>query len=188
MNNDLCSSHRSISLPDKSGTCNLPYRPSPSVVSKLKQENEKDPIPEKTRVQGEKMQLMKIFMLSAILALFLNCSNGLFGDGSPDIEKKDGKTFLIDNTDKRWDITHAIEKYKMEAKRFQFGLGPFAIRPIQAPTFLNPGSSGYPDQNADFLVLGFSLDKDTRAYPIEVMTRHEIADDKFGDTHVAVAY
>jgi hypothetical protein len=134
-----------------------------------------------------KLKLSSIGYLWLFLTV-LNCSTDLFNDNSPQVEKKDGKTFIVDNTGKQWDITHAINSYDMEANRFQFGLGPFAIRPIQKPTFLKRDDPGYPDAESEFLVIGFSLEKDTRAYPIDVLSRHEIVDDKFGDTHVAVAY
>lgn len=78
---------------------------------------------------------------------------------------------------------------------FQFGLGPNAIRPILNPKMLFPGDALYPDDEADFLVLGTTLNNGTRplsdgtrGYSIVDLTRHEIADEKFGDLHVAVAY
>jgi hypothetical protein len=76
----------------------------------------------------------------------------------------------------------------MKANLFQFGLGPFAIRPIQNPKFLYKDYPGYPNSDANFLVIGISVEKDIRAYPIDILTQHEIVDDKFGNTHVAVAY
>jgi hypothetical protein len=134
----------------------------------------------------KKLLMFIIFLI--FISILASCSSSIFSDDSPETENKDGKTFIIDKTGKRWDISHAIHKYNMEAKRFQFGLGPFAIRPIQKPNFLYKDDPGYPNSNADFLVIGFSLEKDTRAYPIDILSLHEIVDDKFGDTHVAVAY
>lgn len=76
----------------------------------------------------------------------------------------------------------------MEPSKFQFGLGPNAIRPILTPKMLSPGDTDYPDDEADFLVLGTTLNDGTRSYSIIDLTRHEIADEKFGNLHVAVAY
>ena len=53
---------------------------------------------------------------------------------------------------------------------------------------LEPGDPNYPSKSADFTGIGTTLMGDTRAYPLNVLTRHEIADEKFGDIHVAVAY
>jgi hypothetical protein len=128
---------------------------------------------------------LAIFVI--IILLISSCSTQ-FDNDDPEIERKDGQTFIIDRTRKRWNITHAIAKYGMEAERFQFGLGPFAITPILNPKFINPGESGYPGNDDNQLIIGTNLNNDTRAYPIDVLSRHEIVDEEFGDTHVAVAY
>ena len=75
-----------------------------------------------------------------------------------------------------------------EPHLFQYGLGPYAIRPILDPEMLSRGERGYPADNEIFLVLGTEIDNDARAYPLEVMSYIEIVDEKFGNTHVAVAY
>jgi len=100
-----------------------------------------------------------------------------------------GNDILIrDNTGKEWDVTHAVEKYGFVATQFQYGLGPFAIRPILEPEMVGPGESGYPSKNNDLLVIGTTLNKESRAYPLDVLNRHEIADEIFGEQYVAVAY
>ena len=53
---------------------------------------------------------------------------------------------------------------------------------------LSPGDPNYPDDSDDFLVLAASLNGETKAYPIAKMSIKEVADEKFGDAHVAVAY
>ncbi len=105
-----------------------------------------------------------------------------------EVLKQDGKIFIRDQTGKSWDITHAVEKYGFDPAVFRHGLGPNAIRPIQDPVMLRPGDSGYPVPDAQSVVIGVNLAGDSRAYPLSVMIRHEIANEKFGDTHVSVAY
>ena len=68
---------------------------------------------------------------------------------------------------------------------FQCGLGPYAIPPIMDPQMLSPGDPGYPASHETFPVLGVSLNGFTRAYPISAMSRHEIANERFGDDYVA---
>ncbi len=111
------------------------------------------------------------------------------------IIQEDERIFIADRTGKKWDVTHAKKRYDMEPSKFQFGLGPNAIRPILTPKMLSPGDTDYPDDEADFLVLGTTLNDGTRplsdgtrSYSIIDLTRHEIADEKFGNLHVAVAY
>ena len=104
------------------------------------------------------------------------------------IFEKENRFIIVDETGKEWDVTHAKEKYGMEPSGFQFGLGPDAIRPILHPSLLSPEDPGYPHEAENFLVIGTTLDGDSRAYAISDLIDHEIADDKFGDVHVAVAY
>ena len=100
--------------------------------------------------------------------------------------EKDG-VLIYDSTGKAWDVAHAL-KHGMVPSSFQYGLGPFAMRPIMSPQMLSPGDLGYPSDYADFLVLGANLNGFTRAYPIGAMIGREIANEQFGDAHVAVAY
>lgn len=105
-----------------------------------------------------------------------------------EVEEKEQKVFLVDQTGKEWDITHAVNAYGFDPDRFMFGLGPDAIRPILKPEMICPGQEGYPEDNAGFTVLGTSLNGFARAYNLVVMSKHEVVDEVFGDAHVAVAY
>lgn len=96
--------------------------------------------------------------------------------------------FIVDATGKKWEIGHAVRQYGFEPVKFQFGLGPNAIPPILDPQMIWPGQPGYPDDGSTFLVLGISLEEDARAYSIQRLSSSEVADEKFGDVHVAVAY
>jgi hypothetical protein len=126
------------------------------------------------------------------LILLTNCSNSSRGPDLARVEVDEGgedeKIYIVDRTGKKWDVTHAKERYGMEPGKFQFGLGPNAIRPILNAKMLSPGDKGYPDSGKEFLVLGTTLNGSTRAYPITIMSSFEIADEQFGDAHVAVAY
>ena len=71
---------------------------------------------------------------------------------------------------------------------FENGLGPFAVKPIINATMLSPGDLNYPLDSQGILVIGTSLNGFTRAYPIEILSRFEVANEQFGEAHVAVAY
>lgn len=105
-----------------------------------------------------------------------------------EVEDQDSRIFLVDRTGKKWDITHAVSRYGFDPARFEFGLGPYAITPFINPDFLSPGDPGYPPDDADFLVMGTVLHSEARAYKISDMSWHEVANDRFGNSHVAVAY
>lgn len=98
------------------------------------------------------------------------------------------KVFIVDLTGKRWDVTHAVNQYGFLPEKFEFGLGPDAIPPILEPRMLSPGEEGYPEDSAGFPVMGTEINGESRAYPLTVMSRHEIVDELFGEQHVAVAY
>ena len=97
------------------------------------------------------------------------------------------KAVIWDFEAKSWDVTHA-QKYGMVPERFNHGLGTHHIRPILNPKMLSPGDQGYPSDDDDLLVMGVNLNGFTRAYPLYIMGRKEVADEQFGDAHVAVAY
>ena len=145
-------------------------------------------------------------MKSSITAILLLCvillSGGCVGDtaytpptassspreaGESRAEETFTEAFIQDRQGKVWDVTQA-QKYGLVPSGFQFGLGPYAIRPIMNPQMLSPGDYGYPSDYEGFLILGASLNGFARAYPIAVLSRHEVANEQFGDAHVAVAY
>ena len=53
---------------------------------------------------------------------------------------------------------------------------------------LSPGDLNYPSDDDNVLVLGVSLNGFTRGYPIQVMSKHEVVNEQFGDARVAVAF
>ena len=101
--------------------------------------------------------------------------------------KVDTLIYIVDRTGKKWEIGHAVVRYGFQPEKFQFGLGPHAIPPIINPEMIGPGDHGYPDEHAGFLVLGTRLEEEARAYPLGVMSAHEVVDEDF-DEIVAVAY
>lgn len=66
-------------------------------------------------------------------------------------------------------------------------LAPDTIRAIDAPTFLS-GEAARRQMTADEPVLGLRLAGEARAYPLGFLTAHEIVNDRFGDTPVAVTW
>ena len=134
--------------------------------------------------------------LRIVAALLFPCLCGISGcsdsSGSPSgpfgIEGDAGRIFIVDKTGKRWDVTYAKNEFGFEPDEFEIGSGPFSLRPILNPQMLSAEEDGYPAENATFLILGTRLNDMPRAYSIGVMSAHEVANEVFGDTHVAVAY
>lgn len=100
----------------------------------------------------------------------------------------ENKIVIVDRTGKNWNITHAVRTYGMVAANWNFGLGPNAIRPIVNPNFHRPGDASYPDPANQIRILGLSISGDVRAYPVWVLSSHEVVNDVVGGHHVAVTY
>lgn len=95
---------------------------------------------------------------------------------------------ITDRQSHDWDISTAVYKYGFEPQAFDYGLGVNAIRPIVQPVFLAPRDEGYPEDGEDFSLVGIELAGEARAYPIDILTRHEIVNDVVGGAHLAVSY
>lgn len=66
-------------------------------------------------------------------------------------------------------------------------LAPDTIPAIDAPTFLH-GEAAARQMTADEPVLGVRLGGEARAYPLGFLSAHEIVNDRFGETPVAVTW
>ena len=110
------------------------------------------------------------------------------GGSNPGGNNDSSGVFITDQRGKRWDITHAVDVYGFKAEDFQFGIGANVIKPILEPKFYKAGDPDFPTPHETFLVLGTTIHDDSRAYAISDMSRHEVADDMFDSTYVAVAY
>ncbi len=134
---------------------------------------------------------MSRYILATLLIfilLFNSCELTNPGNETATVVRQGDKVYIIDRTEKKWDVTHAVDEYNFNANAFQYGLGPFAIQPIQNPQMISPGEAGYPDNNNTTQIIGTTLNNDTRAYPLNILSRHEMVNEKFGNLHVAVGY
>ncbi|KAA3615984.1 MAG: DUF3179 domain-containing protein [Calditrichaeota bacterium] len=139
------------------------------------------------------MRSMKAVLFFGLIPLFIMACNSVTEPGSGttqpvDIIEEDEKIFITDLTGKKWDITHAVNEYGFIPNQFSYGLGPFAIQPINNPEFAQSGDSNFPSPQSPTLIMGTELSGDSRAYAIGIMSRFEVANDKFGTLNVAVAY
>ena len=120
--------------------------------------------------------------------ILTNPPPGRYADADPAFSQVGDGAFITDRAGKRWDVSHAA-KYGLVPSGFQFGLGPYAIRPLLEPDMIFPGDRGYPGPSQRTMVLGVALNGLVRAYPTwTVMSAIEVANEKFGETHVAVAF
>jgi hypothetical protein len=135
----------------------------------------------------------KIYLSLCILPLLFACKEQKTvtssGDIAPPLVIADtNQIFIVDNSGKQWNITHAVNKYGFSAGKFQFGLGPNAIPPIINPEMLTPGDPGYPSAENEQRMIGAVFNNDARAYSLNVLLSHEIVDDKIDNKYVAIGF
>jgi hypothetical protein len=97
--------------------------------------------------------------------------------------REEGKTYLVDRTGERWDVTQA-ESIGFKPERFQYGLGRHAFTPLD-DSHLSDGTGDVPQ---NLRVLGVAEDSQARAYSIGRLRRHEVANSKIGSKPIAVTF
>lgn len=99
------------------------------------------------------------------------------------VTRQEGKTFIVDQTGNRWDITQAVSiGFKPEG--FQYGIGKKAFTPLDDSRLSGETSGILPDHR----VLGIEAGGKAKAYSIPKLSRHEIANSEIGSQPIAAAY
>jgi hypothetical protein len=94
-----------------------------------------------------------------------------------------GKTFIIDRTGERWDITQA-RGLGFEPHNFQYGIGRHTIKPL-SDALLTTQTRAVPP---NLKVIGVAADSQAQAYSVARLTRHEIVNGQVGAIPIAAAY
>ncbi len=121
---------------------------------------------------------------------------GAVDDAVPDrhdreIRTENGRTLLwardVEGGETEWfDMTDsAIDPHKL-----QFGIGKDTISSIDAPEFARYGDPVLAERDItlETPVLGVDIEGEARAYPVDVMSIHEVVNDEFGDKPYAVLW
>ena len=133
--------------------------------------------------------LSKKYLLNLLIFIMLGCEISTTNKAitPPEIVEEEERIFIVGSS-KKWDITHAVKVYGFDPAMFDGGAGPSAIPPINDPKMLSPGDPGYPSGSEDMIILGFNYGDEARAYPLQVLASHEIINELFDTTAIAVAY
>ena len=133
--------------------------------------------------------LPAVALVLSILTLFGACSS-IEETELPEtvvIEKGD-RIFVVDQTGKEWDITHAGYRYGLQVVHWGQGLGRGAIPPVIEPDMVGFGEVGFPDLENIALVIGLTVDGDARAYKQGDLNNREVVDVVVTGAHLAVTY
>ena len=125
---------------------------------------------------------------AAVLVAVL-CTTGSLSAQS--IVERDGKRLLWAGENNageaEWfDMTDSL----IDPHRFKYGLGKDTIDSIDDPLFVDADDPRLAERHVtrESQVLGVEIDGIARAYPLHVMTMHEVVNDEFGGRPYAVLW
>ncbi|MDX1762933.1 MAG: hypothetical protein R3231_01295 [bacterium] len=125
------------------------------------------------------MERKRIGLLLILLAVIWLLSGGR---AYSFVEREEGKTYIVDRTGARWDVTQA-ESIGFEPEGFQYGLGRDAFSPLDDGS-LQDGD----DLSPWHRVIGIAKGKEAKAYSVPKLRGHEVANSHIGETPIAAAY
>ncbi len=97
--------------------------------------------------------------------------------------EENGRSYIVDLHGERWDVTQA-KSVGFDPQVFRHGIGRNAFTPLD-DTHLKDHSRDLSDRTR---VIGISDGKESRAYSVPRLYRHEIANSHIGDQPIAAAY
>ena len=121
-------------------------------------------------------------MLSFTVVVIAFCFFGA-QPGDTSVIEDGSRTYLMDRTGERWDITQA-RSIGFDPKGFEFGIGRHAFTPLDDGDW----SGGTEDVSPGHRVVGVSDGNETQAYSISKLRHHEIANTTIGSKPIAAAY
>jgi hypothetical protein len=101
----------------------------------------------------------------------------------PYVLREGGKTYIVDQTGERWDVTQAMT-LGFEPEGFQYGIGRNAFTPLDE-SYLRDGAGS---SDRDTRVIGVEDGSEAQAYSVRKLRYHEIANSKIGSKSIAVGY
>ncbi len=101
----------------------------------------------------------------------------------PYVLREGDKTYIVDQTGERWDVTQA-KSIGFKPERFQYGIGRNAFMPLD-DSYLSDDAD-ISDRNTR--IIGVEDGSQAQAYSVRKLMRHEIANSKIGSKPIAVGY
>jgi len=131
---------------------------------------------ERKNIMNRKTSISLLIVLSILSPLF---SNIVFSF----VDQKGDKTYIVDRTGERWDITQA-KSIGFKPEGFQYGIGRNAFTTLDDKDVGDKTDSLSPGLR----VIGVSDGSDTQAYSVRKLVRHEIANVTLGSRPIAAGY
>ncbi len=99
------------------------------------------------------------------------------------VVRENGKTYLVDLTGERWDISQAVS-IGYDPYQFEFGIGRHAFTPLSDKDW-NPERK---EPSPRTRVIGIAGDQDAHAYAVEKLRYHETANTFLGEHAIVTGY
>lgn len=122
------------------------------------------------------------FVLLPLLLGLMYVATHEFGSSAVVI-KEVAKTYIVDRTGERWDVTQAAS-LGFDPEGFEFGLGRNAFSPLD-DSYLTDDTS---DVSKNMRVIGVTDGSRAQAYTISRLLGHEVSNSNIGTDPVAVSY
>ncbi len=115
--------------------------------------------------------------LMFVILLLASCQSEVISENQ--------QTFIVDRTGERWDISQAVS-LGFQAKHFEFGLGRNAFTPLDDEKLSDESNQGVRSSSR---IIGIGSETgETKAYSVNRLGSHEIANSKIGEQPIAAAY
>jgi hypothetical protein len=119
-----------------------------------------------------------LFILFLCLAYFITS-----GTAFSSVLRKADKTYIVDRTGERWDVTQA-KSIGFDPHRFQYGIGREAFTPLDE-SYLSDDTFFV---SSGLRVIGVTGGTEAQAYSVPKLRRHEIANTTIDSKPIAVGY
>ncbi len=129
------------------------------------------------------MKIHKSIKTFAIMIISFFFSIFLIQAANAYILRDGGRTYIVDRTSEKWDITQA-KSIGFEPRHFRFGLGRHAFSPLNESDWQSGPARGF----SNLRVIGVSDGKFAHAYSVPKLSRHETANTILGNNAIAAAY
>ena len=117
------------------------------------------------------------------LAVFFACSIALHAAAAARVVKEGTKTYLVDRTGERWDISQAVS-IGFDPQYFEFGIGRHAFQTLDNRHWQSETEHAAPGMR----VIGVAGNQEAHAYSVRKLRYHETANTQLGSQAIVAGY
>jgi len=122
------------------------------------------------------------FNMLLYIAVFLIL---IASSAAAEVIKEGDKTYLVDQTGERWDISQAVS-IGYDPYQFEFGIGRHAFQTLDDRHWNS--TTDHPSASKGMRVIGVAGDGDVHAYSVGKLRHHEIANTYLGSQAIVTGY